>query len=93
MEGAFGYTFEVYILYILGYFLAGINASINVVIYGIFMPQYRAMFLKHFCNCNEIQKISYTNVIFSLPLNSGKPPKIQSNPLKRLFLLPFPQVC
>ena len=49
MFGTSGYTFKTYIALLLGYFFAGLNSSLNAVVYGIFNKKYRSIFMKHFC--------------------------------------------
>ena len=49
MLGTSGDTFKTYIVFLLGYFFAALNSSINAVVYGIFNKKYRAIFLEYFC--------------------------------------------
>ena len=39
-----------YVMFVIGYFVAVLNSSLNPIVYGIFSKQYKEEFLKHFCH-------------------------------------------
>ena len=51
------------VLFVLAYFVADVNCSVNSVAYGIFSKKYREVFFEHFCCKKPVQaKIQLTTV-------------------------------
>ena len=52
------------VMFVLSYFVAVVNSSVNSVAYGIFSKKYREVFFEHFCCKKSVQaKIQMSNVI------------------------------
>ena len=44
-----------YVMFVLSYFVATVNSSVNSVVYGIFSKKYRKVFFEHFCPKKTVQ--------------------------------------
>ena len=52
------------VMFVLTYFVAVVNSSVNSVAYGIFSKKYREVFFEHFCCKKSVQaKIQMSTVI------------------------------
>ena len=52
------------VMFVLTYFIAVFNSSVNAVVYGIFSKKYREVFVEHFCRKKPVQtKIQMRTVI------------------------------
>ena len=58
-----------YVMFVLSYFVATVNSSVNSVVYGIFSKKYRKVFLEHFCPKKPVQaEIHLSSVISNKPI-------------------------
>ena len=56
-------------MFVLSYFVATVNSSVNSVVYGIFSKKYRKVFLEHFCPKKPVQaEIHLSSVISNKPI-------------------------
>ena len=56
------------VMFVLSYFVAVVNCSVNSVAYGIFSKKYREVFFEHFCCKKPVQaKINLSSVISKTP--------------------------
>ena len=57
-----------YVMFVLSYFVATVNSSVNSVVYGIFSKKYREVFFEHFCPKKPVQaEIQLSSIISTNP--------------------------
>ena len=54
-----------YVMFVLSYFAATVNSSVNSVVYGIFSKKYREIFFEHFCPKKPAQAKTHLNSVIS----------------------------
>ena len=65
---AFRSSMSSYVMFVLSYFVATVNSSVNSVVYGIFSKKYREVFFEHFCPKKPVQaEIHLSSVISKTP--------------------------
>ena len=65
---AFRSSMSSYVMFVLSYFVATVNSSVNSVVYGIFSKKYREVFFEHFCPKKPVQaEIQLSSVISTNP--------------------------